>query len=140
MVKNVESLINLANIEITGGFISSTIQDVLVTDDNGELIPARGLAKVLGRIAALRISHGNITQIMTRNLQHKTGLDCEYARLGGLTQIERGGQGGIELVAGESQSIQWTRYSGGGRAGREQTGDFRGENRERGSNSGSFSY
>jgi hypothetical protein len=66
-------LINFVNIEITGGFISSMIQDVLVTDDNGEPIPARGLAKVLGRIAALRISHGNITQIMTRNLQHRLG-------------------------------------------------------------------
>jgi hypothetical protein len=72
-VKNVGNLINLVKIEITGGFILSTIQDVLVADASGELIPARGLAKVLGRIAALRISHGNITQIMTRNLQHRLG-------------------------------------------------------------------
>jgi len=44
-----------------------------VSDASGEPIPARGLAKVLGRIAALRVSHGNITQIMTRNTQHRLG-------------------------------------------------------------------
>jgi hypothetical protein len=44
-----------------------------VADASGEPISARGLAKVLGRIAALRVSHGNITQIMTRNTQHRLG-------------------------------------------------------------------
>ncbi len=44
-----------------------------MADASGESIPARGLAKVLGRIAALRVSHGNITQIMTRNTQHRLG-------------------------------------------------------------------
>ncbi len=44
-----------------------------MADASGEPISARRLAKVLGRIAALRVSHGNITQIMTRNTQHRLG-------------------------------------------------------------------
>ena len=44
-----------------------------MADASGEPISVRGLAKVLGRIAALRVSHGNITQIMTRNTQHRLG-------------------------------------------------------------------
>jgi hypothetical protein len=44
-----------------------------VADASGKPISARGLAKVLSRIAALRVLHGKITQIMTRNTQHRLG-------------------------------------------------------------------
>ncbi len=53
-VANMGSGIHYWKIKIRCGFIQSKIQDVLVADVSGELIPARGLAKILGRIADQR--------------------------------------------------------------------------------------
>jgi hypothetical protein len=55
--------------------VSVQIQEVKVAAAAGQGIPARTVAQVLGKLAALRVSHGSIIAIMTKNIQNRLGRE-----------------------------------------------------------------
>ncbi len=55
--------------------VSVQIQEVRVAAAAGQGIPARTVAQALGKLAALRVSHGSIIAIMTKNIQNRLGRE-----------------------------------------------------------------
>jgi hypothetical protein len=49
------------------------LDTVLEMVGRGEMVEARYLAQVLGKIASLRPSHGNVLRVMSQNLHHQLG-------------------------------------------------------------------
>ena len=60
----------LEKLELLAGQISDTV----AAAEKGEPLAARHLAQVVGRVAALRRSHGNIVCVMSRSVQHELGV------------------------------------------------------------------
>ena len=49
------------------------IAEVIVKVEQGNAVPARQLAVVLGKLAAFKKSHGTILHVSSRKLQHELG-------------------------------------------------------------------
>ena len=57
--------------------VSSLANGLVASSRKMEPVPCRLVAKVIGKVVALRASHGNILTIRTRTIQHELGLCTE---------------------------------------------------------------
>ncbi len=74
------------------------------------------MSKLLGKLAALRVSHGRALHIATRQVQNKMGRAVN----------ERGWETMVELGAGEQGELEWIRHNltaFNGRGIRDETGE-----------------
>jgi hypothetical protein len=65
------------------------------------VVGARDLSKLLGKLAALRVSHGRALHIATRQVQNKMGRAVN----------EKGWETMVELGAGEQGELEWIRHN-----------------------------
>ena len=85
--------------------LSARIYSLLSDSEGHAPIPCRTLAVVLGSIAAMRRSHGNMMQIMTRAAQHDLGMAVHSTGWNSNVVLSHAARQELAFVRGELYSV-----------------------------------